>query len=432
MLTPKEFLATIKNIPFANSLTILILLSYPALLLTVRSSMGVLFAVLLIVSLISLIQQRNSNSPPHWDKYSITFSLAMASPVIAIFLSEAYHGSFNAPNYDWASRFLLAIPIYLALRRSDIRAITFLQYGIPLGALIGLIALKLHPFDWGGRYTTSSFFNLIHFSDTTLMLGFLSLFSINWTRKDHPLILLFKLSGFAAGVYMSVQSGERGGWLAMPILLMLWVAAHSKEKFWLKFSLAIIIVGVAAWLGYTKVDVVHSRIDLIFSDLTAYANGNNDTSIGLRLQLYSAATHLFTAHPIFGIGPGIFPQIMPSLAASGLLTPLGAAAGTSEVHNEILHKCAETGIFGLISILAVYFVPISIFWRMGKSTDSTIRIASFMGLCLMIGFFIFGLTVEIFDLKMTATFFSITLAILMAVSTTKLASPRHISKKQTP
>jgi O-antigen ligase len=39
-----------------------------------------------------------------------------------------------------------------------------------------------------------------------------------------------------------------------------------------------------------------------------------------------------------------------------------------------------------------------------------------MGICLVIGFFIFGLTVEIFNLKMTATFFAFTLAVLMAVA----------------
>jgi len=179
------------------------------------------------------------------------------------------------------------------------------------------------------------------------------------------------------------------------------------------------MVGIVAWLGYTKVDVVHYRIDSVLSDLTAYSNGNKDTSTGLRLQLYLAAIHLFIEHPIFGIGPGEFPQIMPSLAAGGMLTPLGSAAGTSEVHNEILHKCAETGLVGLTAILSVYFVPSIIFWRTSQSAESSIRIASFMGLCLVIGFFIFGLTVEIFDLKMTATFFSLTLAILMAAATNK-------------
>ena len=38
------------------------------------------------------------------------------------------------------------------------------------------------------------------------MLGFLSLFSINWIRKDSSPILMLKLAGFLAGLYMSIQT----------------------------------------------------------------------------------------------------------------------------------------------------------------------------------------------------------------------------------
>ena len=379
--------------------------------------MGILFGIMLIASLIYLFSIRDKKIAPHWDKTSIAFAVAMASPVVAIFLSQAYHGQFTAPVYDWASRFLFAVPVYMALRQANIRAITVLQYGLPLGALIGLIALKLHPFDWGGRFTTAEFFNLIHFSDSALMLGFLSLFSINWERKDHSAILIFKLCGFAAGVYMSIQSGERGGWVAMPALLLLWVMAHSKAKLWLKLGVASAIVALIAWLSYLKIDVVHMRIDSIFTDLNAYANGNKDTSVGIRFQLYLAAIHLFTENPIFGVGPGGFPQAMSALTANGMVTQLGGILGTSEVHNEILHKCAETGIFGLVSILAIYFVPAYFLLRAQNSQNSLTRMSAFITLSLMLGFFIFGLTVEIFDLKMTATFFAFTLATLMASAT---------------
>jgi O-antigen ligase len=395
----------------------LILLTYPALLLTVRGSMGILFGVMLIISSVHLFRIRNTLSIPHWDNYSIAFALAMASPVVAIFLSQAYHGKFDSPPYDSASRFLLAIPIFLALRQTNIRAIKVLQYGIPLGALVGFIVLKQHPFIWDtGRHTTSEAFNLVHFSNTALILGFLSLFSINWERKDHPFVLALKLSGFMAGMYMSIQSGERGGWVAMPLLLLLWIATHSKKNLWLKFGIAIPVLAGTVWLSYSLLAGVHSRIDSIFSDITQYAHGNKDTSIGMRFQLYLAAIDLFTEHPIFGIGPDGFRQAMPDLTANGMITSYAGLMGTAEIHNEILLKCAETGLFGLLSILSVYMVPIFIFWRSTKSTESSIRIASFMGICLVIGFFIFGLTVEIFNLKMTATFFAFTLAVLMAVA----------------
>lgn len=409
----------LKNEDSTNRIIILILLSYPSLLLTVRGSMGVLFFILLLLSLNILYQTRNSH--PLWDKYSIAFALSMGSPVLAIFLSQAYHGEFSAPYYDWSVRFLLAVPIFLALRKINIRVLSVLQYGVPIGALTGLAMLKLHPYDWGGHYTTSIYFNLIHFSDTALILGFLSLFSISLKQKVNLFGVTLKIGGFLAGIYMSIQSGERGGWLAIPLLLLIWVAMNIKERRLLILSLAALFVISVSWLSYAKIDVVHYRIEAVFSNLKSYSQGGNsrDTSIGIRLQLYLAAWHLFVDHPIFGIGPGGFADIMPELISKGELTPAGGVLGTSEVHNEILAKCAETGVFGLISIFSIYFVPWCIFWRTTKSQDFTNRTAALMGFCLVTGFFIFGLTVEIFDLKMTAAFYALTLTVLLAAATNK-------------
>lgn len=413
-------LFTMKNEPLANRIIMLILLSYPALLLTVKGSMGVLFFLLLVTSIACLYRGQKLLSISHWDGYSIAFALAMASPVMAIFLSQAYHGQFKAPPYDWASRFLLAIPIFLALRQINIRAITVLQFGIPLGTLVVLIALLIHPYHWPVHgSSTSEAFNLIHFSDTALMLGLLSLFCINWERKDHALVLAFKFCGFLAGVYMSIQSGERGGWIAIPPLLLLWVIAYSRKSLWLKFGISMLIVIATISLSYVAIDVVHYRINLISSDLSNYAHGNMDTNIGIRLQLWQAALHLFIENPFFGVGPNGFAHAMPALNASGMLTPEAARMGNGEVHNEILAKCAGTGLFGLISILSVYLVPLFIFWRSTRSPFSTTKTAGFMGICLVTGFFIFGLTAEIFNLKMTAAFFSFTLAVLMAAATHK-------------
>jgi O-antigen ligase len=407
----------IKNIFSFERAAWVILLCYPALLLTINGAMGIQYFLLFLFAVIYLYRTQNSHSASQWDSVSIPFALAMASPVIAIFLSQTYHHNFIAASYDWASRFLLCIPIFLALRKVNFHTITILQFGLPIGALVTLLVLLIHPFNWNGYNTTSQAFNLIHFGDTALMLGFLSLFSINWERKDHALVLALKLGGFIAGCYMSIQSGERGGWIAIPILLLLGVIAFNKKNLWLKFSIAIPIIIAAILLSYFLSQHIQARIDLIFSDLNNYIHGNKDTSIGIRIQLYLAALHLFMENPFFGVGPGQFAHSMPALTASGLLTPLGGIAGLSEVHNEILEKCAETGFFGLAAILSIYFVPAFFFWRATKSNHAYARVASFMGLCLILGFFIFGLTVEIFNLKMTAAFFSLTLTILMAAAT---------------
>lgn len=401
---------------YLDSILTGLILAYPALLLGVHSGMNGAFVLLLLVSCIALY--RTDEPRVIWDRNCILFVLAMAAPVIAIFFSQAAHLKFKAADYDWAARFLFAIPIYLALRRSDLKTLPMLQYGMVFGTLSALIILMLHPFDWEfHRLTTGGFVNLIHFSDLALMLGFLCLFSINRTQLDSWPLLILKAFGWLAGIYMSMQTGERGAWLSIPILMLIWVSVQSERHIWRRLiftSLGMLIVAVVIYL---TVDRVYERVNLAYQDWLDYGNGHLDTSLGVRLQLWGVAIQLFLEHPFFGVGPGGFAQIMPKSAELGLITPLAATLGQGEVHNEILAKCAELGIFGLLATFAVLVLPCVIFFRVLKTQDSSARVASLMGLCLVTGFFVFGLTVEIFNLKMTAAFYATTLAILMANAT---------------
>ncbi len=399
-----------------DQLTALILLSYPALLLTVQGGMSGMFILLLLVSLYSLF--RSPKVAPHWDAYAIAFALAMASPVIAIFLSQAHHGEFRAPPYDWAARFLFAVPIFLALRQMNLRSLSMLQYGVPAGILIGLVWLLFHPYNLGeSRITPGVYFNLLHFADTALALGFLSLFAIHRDQADPMPVLLLKFFGFIAGLYMAIQSAERGLWLAIPPLVLLWVYGQGAKQLRRKLGLTALLLLVVAVLAYFNTDLVHQRTNQILQDLSDFDHGNKDTSIGVRLQLWHAAVHVFMQNPIFGLGPDGYANVMSSLAEQGMLTPVAADYGRGEVHSEILAKCAGLGIFGLIAIIAVHLVPGVILWRSMNTLELQKKIACLMGLGLVISFFIFGLTVEIFNLKMTAAFYALTLAVLVATTT---------------
>jgi O-antigen ligase len=264
--------------------------------------------------------------------------------------------------------------------------------------------------------------NHIHYGDMALMLGFLSLFSINWATRDCAPVLILKICGLLAGLYLSVQSGARGGWAAAPVLMLIWWLSHNPKISRPKLATAILSILLVASLGYALVGMVQHRLDLIYQDLADFHHGNKDTSIGDRLQLWQAACYLFAEPPVFGVGPDGFAQMMTTLSNSGMLTTEAARFGRGEVHNEILAKAVGLGVFGLLSILSVYAVPLVIFMRSTRSPVAQTRTAAFMGICLVTGFFIFGLTVEIFNLKMTVAFYGLTVAVLLAAASHKTSS----------
>lgn len=340
----------------------------------------------------------------------------MASPILAVLFSQAYHGIFSAPPFDGPSRFLLAIPIFLALRRMDMRTIAILQYGLPLGALSSLLITMFGYHNWND---INYFVNHIRYSDMALMLGLLSLFCINWERHDNLLVSIFKICGLLAGLYLSEQSGSRGGWATIPVLLFIWWLSHNRKNSWSKSAAAIFSILLVALLSYALVGKVQHRVDLIYQNLADFNRGNKDTSIGIRLQLWQAACYLFSEHPVFGVGTNGFAHMMTPLSNAGMLTPVAASYGRGEVHSEMLAKASELGIFGLLSIVSVFAVPLVIFIRATRSIIPQEKSAAFMGICLVTGFFIFGLTVEIFNLKMIISFYSLTVAVLLAAATRK-------------
>ena len=393
-----------------------VLLCYPALLFLIRGGMNGSLFLLAALSLFLLARRRDKVN--YLDKEDTIFGVAMSSGLVVILMSQLYHQDLSARYFDSAARFLLAIPILLASRFIKERALFVVQYAFPLGAMAAFVAIMMtNP---AVRYSAStSYMNHIHQGDLALMLGCLSLFSLNWIRTDHIMIKLLKVMGFIAGLTVSILSSARGGWIAIPIFVAVFVHFRAKGKFLNKIALVILLVGVMGLLGYFLVDAFRQRLGLIYSDLALFTTGNVDTSIGIRLQLWKAALHLIAENPIFGVGADGFGRAMDTLSASGFITSVAASYGKGEVHSEILAHTVRFGIFGLFSILAIYFVPFVLFLRAARSGAHQQKTAAMMGMCLTLGFFVFGLTVETFNLKMTAAFYSLTVAILLAAATRK-------------
>jgi len=369
--------------------------------------------ILLFAFFLSLyVLNKKPKTASHWDAHAIIFSLAMSSPVIAILITQVSRASYDFPAYDWASRFMIAIPIFLAMRQLDINALSKMQIGVSIASVASLVIVLVMPVMADGTKTTGNFFNHIHFAHLILALSFLSLLSINRSRVENDWVILLKIGGFIAGLYVAIQTRTRGGWPAIPLVLLLWIYGqqfHNLRRKIIYASSVLMICGVAA---YSFTETISERANLIYFDLVGYSNGNVDTSIGIRLQLWKAAIELFLQNPIVGLGVDGFANSMQSMFEQGRLTKAAAEMGNAEVHNEILAKCVSGGMGGLLSILAVYFVPAAIFWNTINSKVAMKKVAAVMGLGLVTGFFVFGLTVEIFNLKMTASFYAFSIAVL--------------------
>jgi O-antigen ligase len=344
-----------------------------------------------------------------WNKEWTIYAVSMVGMTAAILISQGYHQNYFPHPYDGASRYWLAIPVFLFLRRLNLNIFSMLQYSFPVAAITGFLLAK----DVGGRSGIHTL-DLIHFGDFEMILGVLSLFSINWLGHDKLPLRIIKVLGFAAGVAASFASGSRGGWLALPAFVVIFFYFHAAGKSRIIIAVTAGIVALVSVLLYSFNTTVHQRVGDVRYEVSVLNQGNQDTSTGVRWQLYKAAVEIFSKQPLFGVGPDGFALEMTPMLEAGKITPLAAEYGRGEVHNDILCKAAGMGIFGLVAMLAVYLVPIWLFWKASKSIFGSVKRTGILGTVFVSGFFVFGLTVEMLNLTLAIAFYSFTVAVLLA------------------
>ncbi|WP_321898285.1 O-antigen ligase family protein [Paraburkholderia heleia] len=406
-------------------LTAAFLLAFPSIAMLVQGASSAVSIGAGVISLVALCS-RPAGAPYGYaplERRALALCIALCGPVAAVALSTLSHGHPMFRTWDSPSRFLLAIPIFLALRRAPPRIFVWADLSFTLGALSALVLALFMPRNWGDGRIGSAFLNPIHFGDLALALGVLSAIALNWWRKDSALWRALKIAGLFGGLAASLLSGARGGWAAIPLvaLLIVWEVGRNKPLHWK--VLMPVVVTLLLGLVYGLSGTVRDRVNSVSSDLTQYTQGHRDTSVGIRLQLYEAAATLIAEHPVLGLGGDGFRDKMTSMAKQGALTPTAAAFGEGEVHNQLLAYMANYGIVGGLALLAIYIVPAVFFAAKLKSASRTTRRTALMGLTFVLMFFVFGLTVETFDLKSTVSFYATVLAVLAAIAERTGAKP---------
>ncbi|HET9122756.1 MAG TPA: O-antigen ligase family protein [Acidiferrobacteraceae bacterium] len=393
------------------------LMLYPVLLLTRQGAMNGCFLLLEVVALAWLVSPAAREQRGPWDAATWAYTLAMVALIPAILMSEVVNHQLQPQPYDGAARFLAAVPVYLLLRRTPARILRITQYSFPAGAVASALMAWAHPTYFGLR-VGSSFLDPIRLGDLSLALGFMSLLSLNGYATDRPALRILKWLGVACALYVSAVSGSRGGWLAIPPVLLIWVL-HARRSGSRRYLLPGLLAAAAVAVGsYWVVPEIHHRINDISRNFAALKAGNPNTSVGERLMLWKVAWQLFWSHPVFGVGPDGFQQAMMPLYHAGVLTRTVAWTGTTEVHSDIIARVVRYGIFGLAAILAVYLVPLALFVRQARhGATRFMRAAAVMGLGFVVAYLVFGLTIELFDLTMNAAFYSLTVAVFLAMAT---------------
>lgn len=410
-----------------NIFTAVLILLFPLVYLTVRHAVHVSLFLLVGISII------------YWLKYSRATSikdpivwlalLGLASVFISTAITQLIRGEFHVQSFDGPSRIFLATAVFLYLRSRPISYLKILELALPVGLILLIIAVQdseLRSNWWGDRYSTY-FVDPNTLGSQALLLGLICLFAIRF-EKQNRLATSIKLIGGALGLSISIYAGSRGGWLALPFLLTLWVAltlqTTSHENKTSRTQLLIKLVGMLLFLGfilaviYIYIPNISMRLSEARHDIAQWiARVDFNSSVGTRLTMWEIS--VFQLAPIGGFsGIGDMPSIAKAVAQLQL-DPIRYKEAIYNLsvngpHSDFLAKLLGAGYIGAFFYIITILAPWFIFWKNRLNKDPDKRAAAHMGLYFMTGIFFCGLANEMISLKYTCSFYGLILACLLA------------------
>lgn len=321
----------------------------------------------------------------------------------------------NADAIDKPARMLLAVSAMLFVQLAGIGTRS-LWWGLAGGACaaLGMAAWQRLVL---GMDRPGGPMNPITFGDLSLCLALLSVAGAFDTRTRATPWLAG--AGALAGFGASLLSGSRGGWIALPLALILLLSQRRfvPKKTALLLAVLACLAVVLAW--YLPQTGLRDRIAITVSDLRLYLAGNPfPTSLSVRLELWKAALMLVHMHPLAGLETWAYKQQMHEWVRLGLLSPaVFAPPEPPHMHNDVLQAMVTHGVPGLLVWGTTMAAPLRFFLRqMALAREHGPRYAAGLaGALLVLAYLAFGLTEVIFWSMKASLFYALLVFILMGL-----------------
>ena len=350
-------------------LVYLLIFLFPIAGMSVRHWITNIFNLLVIIALFTLRKPREPLLTQ--EKYFLWICAAYFSMFI---ISSLANGWEKTQTYYLGTelRFLLVIPLYLLLRRYPDCSKWFLH-----GAVIGgffLIGQAYYDLYIIGNQFVLGVYSKNLTGPFAVLIGFWGGYLI-WL--NHKLIkwqtITFILLSVLAAWTTAVVSGSRGGYVGFIITAVICIGFFTKPK-WIIPSLASICLVI--FLGYQNSSMMKRSVGLAFTQVQEYFQAkdhindlSSDTSTGVRLEMIRTSIFVIRENPFAGFGPGNYNSSMQKYINEGKASPF--LNQYNHPHNAFLEAITAKGVFGLITLLLLFYYPAYIFFKNYKICRST-------------------------------------------------------------
>jgi Lipid A core - O-antigen ligase and related enzymes len=329
----------------------------------------------------------------------------------------------------WASKIWFITSCYfmvLQLIKNDLKnAVTFFD-SYMLGLVIVVIYTTIHHAIMGftevaGHWVMTPFYN-----DHTAYGAVLAFFApivtaFFFQSEDKRKKWFYGICGMILllGLFLSYC---RAAWISIIVMMAVWVVMKLKIKFsWL--VLAGLLFGV--FFFFYADDIVYrmGRNDQdtsgnLTEHIQSMSNISTDASNVERLNRWTAAMGMIKERPVVGWGPGTYQFEYAPYQKSRYQTIISTNFGNGgNAHSEYLGPCAETGIVGLLTVLALLVT--SLYSGILAYSRATDRLRRSLALCMtlaLVTYFIHGFLNNFLDTDKLSLPFWAAFAVIAVVS----------------
>jgi O-antigen ligase len=405
---PLNFLSKLRF----ESIIYILMIIVPTVIITIPKAASTLVTILSILCLASL-----KHSSQNWKSTKTMakiFAMLFLAHFISIALTQMYWGNFELSGFQQQGRLILFIPIFLYIYLNAINLNTPSLHSIPITSILSTIAgIFIFPApasQWIGRPTIQHI-DPLSFGYIMLFFACASLLiATSWARNWKIRVLC--ILGFLCGIYMSIRTGTRSGWIGVPIIGLFFAISSGKLNWYNGLGLLCILFLISLGL-YTFVDIVYQRINIGFMDISNYVwHGHpdlNETSIGMRISMLRTGWHCFLESPLFGFGEQNLYYLIDNSIIKDYSGPVALQkASTGFMHNEMMTQMVKYGLIGALVYLSFIFSVIYLFILRRKFGIKTIIGDAFFIYFVLL--FSASLSTEVLILKPMILFFGIMFA----------------------
>ncbi|WP_151702263.1 O-antigen ligase family protein [Nitrincola alkalilacustris] len=192
------------------------------------------------------------------------------------------------------------------------------------------------------------------------------------------------LAGIGASLLMVLLSETRGSLLALSLVALCYLLflfrRHRISPAMLVMLIALISISLMLVFGLQA-----ERLQLGLDEFRSYFTGGaQETSVGIRLQVWQLAWQLFLDQPLLGAGVEAAIEIKQQMVLVG---EIPAYVAMHHAHSDILDSLERAGLVGLAGLFWLYCIPVIFLRRRGCTW---LEIAPL--LMLIVAAFLCGLT----------------------------------------